>query len=75
MFLDDYPNKIVWKQWPEETIVRPKRTPSDSEIKNISGMTAREIYDFIRGLEDPYPNAFIRDETGTVYFKNVEFKQ
>lgn len=75
MFLDDYPNQIVWKQWPEEELVRPKRNPSDSEIKDISRMTARQIYDFIRCLEDPYPNAFIKDETGTVYFKNVEFKE
>lgn len=75
MFLDDYPNNIVWKQWPEEDLVRPKRSPSDSELKDISNMTARQIYDFIRCLEDPYPNAYIRDETGTVYFKNVEFKE
>ena len=38
-------------------------------------MTARDLYDKMRCLEDPYPNAYIQDETGKLYFKLVSFKE
>jgi hypothetical protein len=73
-FLDDYPN-IVWKTWPEENNRFQSRTPADSEMKNFKDMTCEQMYDFIRCLGDPYPNAFVSDETGELYFEKVRFKK
>ena len=75
-FIDDYPN-ILWQTWPEEESIRQKRNPEDSELskKNITNLSVKELYNFIRCLEDPYPNAYISDDTGTIYFKNVTFKE
>tara|TARA_Y100001970_G_C14060578_1_gene763955 strand:- start:35 stop:706 length:672 start_codon:yes stop_codon:yes gene_type:complete len=75
-FLDDYPD-IVWKKWPEEKIVRSKRGPSDSQIlkEEFLNLTTEELYNFIRCLTDPYPNAYIEDEKGKLYFKKVSFKK
>lgn len=75
-YLDDYPN-IKWRKWPKEKIIRKKRTPSDSKIdKNkLINMSAEEIYNFLRCLEDPYPNAYIEDDTGKLFFKKVGFEK
>ena len=75
MFLNDYPD-IKWMKWSEETIVRKKRTPIDSKITKefLMSKTTEELYNFFRGLESPYPNAYIEDETGKLYFKKVSFK-
>ena len=71
-FLDDFPH-IEWKLWPEENIKRKKRTPRDSKLskKDLISLSARELYNFIRCLEDPYPNAYIEDETGRMLLKKV----
>jgi hypothetical protein len=74
-YLDDYP-KIEWKQWPAEEIVREKRKPKDSRLtKNeLLRMSTKEMYDFFRSLEAPYPNGFIEDEFGKLYISQVRFK-
>lgn len=74
-YLDDYPN-IEWKVWPEEKSVRAKRKPADSKlsIEQLSLMNTKELYDFFRALEEPYPNGYIEDEIGKLYIKNVGFK-
>lgn len=36
-------------------------------------LTARQAYDAMRCREDPYPNAYVEDETGRLLFKLVEF--
>lgn len=48
------------------TIYR-RRKPEESEItlEEIKTKTARELYNKIRALQDPYPNAFIRCKNGT----------
>lgn len=76
VFLDDYPN-LHWKVWPEVPLAEqtPRRTPEQSNMtQEIRTLTARELYDRIRMLENPYPNAFLEDETGRVYFEKVSFK-
>ena len=75
-YLDDIPN-ITWKEWPEETIVRPKRNPADSCLKkeDLIKMNTEELYNFFRCLEDPYPNGYIEDEKGKLFIKYVEFKK
>lgn len=75
-YLDDIPN-ITWKEWPEETIVRPKRNSTDSCLKkeDLFKMNTEELYNFFRCLEDPYPNGYIEDDKGKLYIKHVEFKK
>lgn len=75
-FLDDYPN-IEWKQWPAETEVRKARVESDSKLtkENLQQMTCEQLYDFIRCLGEPYPNAYLEDQTGKLFFKQVDFKK
>lgn len=74
MFLDDYPN-ISWKQWPEETIVKSKRTEVDSKLtkSDLISMDTVELYNFFRALEDPYPNGYIEDDLGKLFIKKVMF--
>jgi hypothetical protein len=75
-FLDDFPN-ITWKEWPAESIVRPKRNPIDSRLKkdDLLKMNTEELFNFFRCLEYPYPNGYIEDEKGKLYIKLVEFKK
>ena len=73
-FISDYPD-IQWKKWPIESIVRPKRKPIDSKInkQDLQNMSTKDLYNIIRCLEDPYPNAYIADEVGMIFFKKVSF--
>ncbi len=75
-YLDDMPY-ITWQEWPEESIVRPKRSPIDSCLKkdDLLKMSTEELYNFFRCLEYPYPNGYIEDEKGKLYIKLVEFKK
>ena len=74
-FISDFPNKIKYKIWPSEKIIKKKRTPKDSKIKNktIFIQNLKDIYNFIRCLENPYPNAYIEDNLGKLYFKKVRY--
>lgn len=76
MFLDDYP-KISWTKWPEEKIIRKKRIPSDSKLTmtELSKMNTEQLYNLIRCLEFPYPNAYLEDEMGYLYFEKVRYKK
>lgn len=77
-FLDDYPN-ITWNTWPELSSDQqiPRRTPDMSELQRsvLATMTTKQLYDNIRCLESPYPNAYIEDDVGRLYFKHVEFER
>lgn len=76
MYLNDFPN-IVWKEWPQESVIREKRKPEDSKLTKdqIIKMTTEELYNFFRSLEDPYPNGYIEDDIGKLYIKKVQFKR
>ena len=75
-FLDEYPNN-KWRTWPEENIVRQKRTPKDSILtkNDLLKMDTEQMYNFFRCLEDPYPNGGIEDEKGCLYVERVRFKK
>lgn len=75
-YFDSYPN-IIWKQWPEEKIVRERRTIDDSKftMDQFSKMTTKDLYNFIRCLADPYPNFCIEDEEGILFLKGADFKK
>ena len=49
--------------------------PEDSNLSNklINKTSCENLYNLIRCRTDPYPNAFIKDETGILYFDNVRF--
>lgn len=75
-FMDHFP-KIVWKQWPEEDIIRTPRKPEDSKLdkSDLFKMSTKELYNLVRALEAPYPNIYIEDEEGFLFFNKVSFKQ
>lgn len=58
-FLINYPNITEHPQG--EVCPKKRRTPAMSEIKadDFANCTAKQIYDKIRCLQDPYPNPFI----------------
>jgi len=58
---------------PTRKRIRPKE--SELSVSQLGTFTARELYDFIRCREDPYPNAYIRDATGCLFFKKVRFEE
>lgn len=55
-----------------------RRTPDKSKLhqKDLSNKSLEEIYNFIRSLTDPYPNAYIEDSEGNrLYFKEVHYEK
>lgn len=58
-FLLTYPKHQETKQ--DRSSLKKRRTPEMSEIKleDFKLSTAQEIYNKIRALQDPYPNAFV----------------
>lgn len=59
------------KQKGRPTIFK-RRKSEDSELKSLN-YSKRYIYDFIRMLEDPYPNAFLRIGKRRIVFKTIEY--
>ena len=47
-----------------------RRSPKDSELKNLNH-SKKYIYNFVRMLEDPYPNAFIKIGKKKIIFKQA----
>lgn len=76
-FLDDYPN-IDWQRWPKAGVERMRRplVPANSELTrdDLNRLTTKELYDRMRMLEAPYPNAFVEDDAGVLYFERVRWK-
>ena len=54
---------------------RKRLTEKDGELttEKLSQMSALELYNFIRCRVYPYPNAYIEDDSGKIYFSNVNF--
>ncbi len=48
-----------------------RRTPNQSELKNLN-FSNEYLYNFIRMLSDPYPNAFLRIGKKKIFFKSAE---
>lgn len=74
-FLDDWPH-VIWSQWPKAEGYRAPRKPRDSRLtrEELSCLSTQRLYDHIRMLGVPYPNAFIEDDDGILYFERVSFK-
>jgi methionyl-tRNA formyltransferase len=53
-----------------------RRKPEDSKLTPsiISDMTMEQLYNYIRALTDPYPNAYFEDRDGNkVLIKQIEY--
>lgn len=78
MFLDSYPDNIEWKVWPELPLKQQvaRRVPGQSELKwsEVGSYTTKQLYDRIRCLESPYPNAYLEDEHGKLFIERVRFE-
>lgn len=77
MFLDSYPN-IEWKEWPavDEKDQVARRVPAQSQLmwSEVGSFTTKQLFDKIRCLESPYPNAYLEDEHGKIYFERVRYE-
>ena len=77
-FIDRYPNIESQPQEDGSHITYKRRLASESEITkdDISKLTVIQLYNKIRSLTDPYPNAFLEDKNGDrIYFKGVSFEK
>ena len=50
-----------------------RRTPAESELKSFNH-SLEYLHDFIRMLDDPYPNAFLKSGKRKIVFKNPKLK-
>jgi len=51
-----------------------RRKPEESELKNLN-YSKKYLYNFIRMLSDPYPNAFIKIGNNKIIFKSATFSK
>ena len=51
-----------------------RRSPDQSELKNLN-LSKESLYDFIRMLGDPYPNAYIKIGKRKIIFKSANYKK
>lgn len=75
-FFDMFPNVIPKQQEILLGSYFKRRTPNQSKItkEQLTNMNLKDLYNLIRALTDPYPNAFIEDEEGNkLMFKEVQF--
>ena len=75
-FFDNYPNvELVPQKGKGKRCRRLKPKDSNITLEQIRSMTTEQLYDFIRCREDPYPNVYLEDEIGKIYFKSVRFEK
>jgi methionyl-tRNA formyltransferase len=75
-FIDEFPLIKPITQKVEEGSYYKRRRPEQSKIKmeDFQNKSIEELYNFIRALTDPYPNAYIEDEYGNkLLFKEVKY--
>ena len=69
-FILSNPNYQGYEQDHTQATVCKRRKPADSEIKleDFKNMTATQIYNKVRSLQNPYPNAFVVCKDNTILF-------
>jgi methionyl-tRNA formyltransferase len=75
-FIENFKSIVPEKQDINTGFYRKRRMPQESKLTPdmLSKMTLEELYNFIRALTDPYPNAYLEDENGNkLLFKQVEY--
>ena len=75
-FINNYPNNIYQENQPSNKCFK-RLKPEDSEITKdqLCNLSAKEIFNMIRCREDPYPNCFLKDNSGKLIFKSCEFEE
>lgn len=76
--LEKEPDWTGVEQAHSKATIYKRRTPSDSEIKveDFNQFTAKQLYNKIRALQDPYPNAYITCKDGTkLYLTQAKHEQ
>jgi len=75
-FLEKFPNH---SEIPQKSgkITCQRRTPEMSEItiEELENCTVKELYNKIRCLADPYPNAFIKTKDGKLYITGAKYEE
>lgn len=76
-FIDNYKNKSIKLKNQVVTKTYKRLKPDQSKLTKsmLESMSVKQIYDFIRCRTDPYPNVYLEDDTGRIYFKRVEFEK
>ncbi|MDP3376832.1 MAG: hypothetical protein Q8S53_00575, partial [Brevundimonas sp.] len=77
-FIEAYPNIVPVKQDLGQGLYRKRRRPEDSRISHEDLLLPNivALYNKIRCLTDPYPNAYIEDEFGNkLYFEKIRFER
>lgn len=75
-FLNKYPEIKPTAQNIQNGSYYKRRKPEESKLlrNDFSNKSLKELYNFIRSLTDPYPNAYLEDEFGNkLVFTNVTF--
>jgi methionyl-tRNA formyltransferase len=75
-FITNYDKIKPQKQSLKNGSYYKRRMPQESRLsfEIMSRMTLKQIYNFIRALTDPYPNAYMEDNEGNrLVFKQVEY--
>lgn len=75
-FFDIFPNIIPQQQNTKLGSYFKRRIQRQSELTKdqFQNLSLKQLYNFIRALTDPYPNAYLKDEEGNMlYFKEVMF--
>jgi methionyl-tRNA formyltransferase len=75
----DMITKIIQKKFKQTKqkgtpTIYKRRKPQDSELKHLN-YDKKYLYNFIRMLEDPYPNAFIKIGKKRIVFKSAKLNQ
>ena len=65
-------NYKIKKQKGKPTLFK-RRKPEESELKDLN-FSKNYLYNFIRMLEEPYPNAFIKIGRRKIIFKSAKLK-
>lgn len=75
-FITSWPNIHEEPQDLSKGCVRKRLPPEHSRLvpKDFATMSVKELYDFIRSKDVPYPRAYIEDETGKLYFTAPVFE-
>ena len=65
--------RFIQKKQPGKSTLFKRRQPFESELKSLNHPN-QYIYNFIRMLQDPYPNSFLKIDGHKIIFKSAKIK-
>lgn len=74
MIVDIINKKYTIKRQYGTSTVFKRRKPKESELEHLNHSNLY-LYNFVRMLEDPYPNAFIKIGKKKIIFKSIKMKK